>query len=172
LLSCFEAPRNIEFQEIVKLRKYFAAGGNILINDASGKMNSDFSEWVKSFNENIFNSKMNFLDTKESFFKSFFIINRPYGRYVFSNVPEGVYYQGKYASLFFRNDIYSIWQKDINGNYLYRCFPGGENQREMGKRAFLNALMYFITGDYKSDAIHQPFIMERIRKIDSQLMEY
>lgn len=172
LLSCKESPSSFDFSEIVKLRRYFNYGGNILINDATGKISSQFSYWVKSFSENVFNSQLEPLKTSESFFKSFFIINKPYGRYLFSFSPEGSFFQGRYPILFFRNDLYSIWKRDLDGNYLYKCFPQGEIQREMGKRAFLNALMYFLTDDYKSDAIHQPLIIEKIRKIDSQLMEY
>ncbi|PIS47073.1 MAG: hypothetical protein COT17_05405 [Elusimicrobia bacterium CG08_land_8_20_14_0_20_51_18] len=172
LLSCSRPPADPDFEEIVKLRKYFSSGGNLLINDSSGEMDSAFSLWAEKLNGTVFNSEMKPLRSDEPLFKSFFIINRPFGRYFFSAVPKGTEFEGRKASLFFKNDIYSVWRKDGNGKYLYKCVPGGEAQREMSRRVLLNAVMYFLTGDYKSDAVHQPLIMDRIRKIDSQLMEY
>jgi len=40
--------------------------------------------------------------------------------------------------------------------------PGGEQQREMARRFGVNLVMYALTGNYKSDQVHVPFILERL----------
>ncbi len=45
---------------------------------------------------------------------------------------------------------------------LYPCVPGGEAQREMAYRFGVNLVMYALTGNYKSDQVHVPAILERL----------
>ena len=40
--------------------------------------------------------------------------------------------------------------------------PGGEPQREMAMRFGINLVMYVLTGNYKSDQVHVPAILERL----------
>ena len=43
-----------------------------------------------------------------------------------------------------------------------RVVPGGEQQREMAMRFGVNLVMYVLTGNYKSDQVHVPAILERL----------
>ena len=46
-----------------------------------------------------------------------------------------------------------------------RCFrvvPGGEPQREIAYRFGVNLVMYALTGNYKTDQVHVPAILERL----------
>ena len=45
---------------------------------------------------------------------------------------------------------------------LYPCVPGGEHQREMACRFGVNLVMYALTGNYKTDQVHVPAILERL----------
>ena len=49
-----------------------------------------------------------------------------------------------------------------NGRPLYAVVPGGEPQREMAYRFGVNLVMYALTGNYKSDQVHVPAILERL----------
>ena len=40
--------------------------------------------------------------------------------------------------------------------------PGGEPQREMAYRFGVNLVMYALTGNYKTDQVHVPAILERL----------
>jgi hypothetical protein len=40
--------------------------------------------------------------------------------------------------------------------------PGGENQREMAFRSGVNIVMHALTGNYKSDQVHVPAMLERL----------
>ncbi len=42
--------------------------------------------------------------------------------------------------------------------------PGGEEQRELAYRFGINLVMYALTGSYKSDQVHLPIILERLKR--------
>jgi hypothetical protein len=60
------------------------------------------------------------------------------------------------------NDWAGAWALDQNGVPLYPVVPGGERQREMAFRFGINLVMYALTGNYKSDQVHVPAILERL----------
>jgi hypothetical protein len=60
------------------------------------------------------------------------------------------------------NDYASAWAVDDYGQPLYAVTPGGERQREMAYRFGVNIVMYAMTGNYKSDQVHVPAILERL----------
>jgi len=53
--------------------------------------------------------------------------------------------------------------KDHLGKYVYSCEPGGEAQRWETFKLTINLIYFSITGTYKKDAIHQPFIEKKLR---------
>jgi hypothetical protein len=60
------------------------------------------------------------------------------------------------------NDWASAWAIDQSGRPMFPVVPGGERQREMALRFGVNLLMYTLTGNYKSDQVHVPAILERL----------
>lgn len=54
------------------------------------------------------------------------------------------------------------WAVDGNGEPLYPVVPGGEAQREMARRFGVNLVMYALTGNYKTDQVHVPALLERL----------
>ncbi|MEO5374405.1 MAG: DUF4159 domain-containing protein, partial [Alphaproteobacteria bacterium] len=48
------------------------------------------------------------------------------------------------------------------GRPLFPVVPGGERQRELAFRFGINLVMYALTGNYKSDQVHLPAILERL----------
>lgn len=60
------------------------------------------------------------------------------------------------------NDWASAWAVDEYGRPLAAVVPGGERQREMAYRFGINLVMYALTGNYKADQVHVPFILERL----------
>ncbi|MEZ5778999.1 MAG: DUF4159 domain-containing protein [Paracoccaceae bacterium] len=62
------------------------------------------------------------------------------------------------------NDWAAAWAVDDNG---YPMFPvgrglGGERQRELAYRFGVNIIMHVLTGNYKSDQVHVPALLERL----------
>ena len=62
------------------------------------------------------------------------------------------------------NDYAAAWAIDSHGVSPYACVPGGEDQRELAYRFGINLVMYALTGSYKSDQVHLPIILDRLKK--------
>lgn len=60
------------------------------------------------------------------------------------------------------NDWAGAWAVDSQGRPAYAVVPGGEPQREQAFRFGINLVMYVLTGNYKSDQVHVPAILERL----------
>lgn len=168
VLSCRAAPESLEFDELHKIRMYLISGGTLFINDELGLKYTEFSDWVKRTIKLIF-PEMDFLPMKKEHpaLRSFFLINGPAGRYSNQIVPDVVDYSNRSVIIYSKNDLLGVWVKDSFGKYIYPCVPGGESQRQNAQKLMINIIMYSLTGSYKLDAVHQPFIMEKLRIIDS-----
>ena len=62
------------------------------------------------------------------------------------------------------NDWAAAWAVDGQGHPLVDVSPGGPRQREMAIRFGINVVMYALTGNYKTDQVHVPAILERLGK--------
>ncbi len=62
------------------------------------------------------------------------------------------------------NDWASAWAVDASGRPLTQPVPGGENQREIALRVGINLVMYALTGNYKTDQVHAPALLQRLGK--------
>jgi hypothetical protein len=60
------------------------------------------------------------------------------------------------------SDWAGAWAVDEQGRPAFPCVPGGEPQREMAMRFGVNLVMYVLTGNYKTDQVHVPAILERL----------
>jgi hypothetical protein len=60
------------------------------------------------------------------------------------------------------NDYAAAWAVDANGAAVLPVSPGGEDQREFAYRTGVNIVMYALTGNYKSDQVHVPALLERL----------
>ena len=62
------------------------------------------------------------------------------------------------------NDWASAWAADDSGLPLYPVGRGfaGERQREIAYRFGINLIMHVLTGNYKSDQVHVPALLERL----------
>ena len=62
------------------------------------------------------------------------------------------------------NDWASAWAVDNVGNRMFPVGRGfaGERQRELAMRFGVNLMMHVLTGNYKSDQVHVPALLDRI----------
>ncbi|NBR90469.1 MAG: DUF4159 domain-containing protein [Rhodobacteraceae bacterium] len=62
------------------------------------------------------------------------------------------------------NDWAAAWASDDRGNPIYPVGRGlsGERQRELAYRFGVNLVMHVLTGNYKSDQVHVPALLERL----------
>ncbi len=59
-------------------------------------------------------------------------------------------------------DWAAAWAQDDSGRPIAAVVPGGDRQREMALRFGVNLVMYSLTGNYKTDQVHVPAILERL----------
>ena len=60
------------------------------------------------------------------------------------------------------NDMAGAWAIDENGDPLLPTVPSDPMQRIYALRAGVNIMMYMLTGNYKSDQVHVPVLLERL----------
>ena len=75
---------------------------------------------------------------------------------------RGVKSDGVSSIIVTSNDLASAWALDEGDRPMFAAVPGGEEQRELSYRTGVNIVMYALTGNYKSDQVHVPAILERL----------
>ena len=60
------------------------------------------------------------------------------------------------------NDFAGAWAVDASGRAMLPTVPADPMQRVYAQRAGVNIMMYMLTGNYKSDQVHVPAILERL----------
>ena len=60
------------------------------------------------------------------------------------------------------NDFAGAWAIDSTGEPLLPTVPSDPMQRAYALRAGVNIVMYVLTGNYKSDQVHVPALLERL----------
>jgi hypothetical protein len=60
------------------------------------------------------------------------------------------------------NDFAGAWAIDASGAPLLPTVPSDPMQRAYAFRAGVNIMMYMLTGNYKSDQVHVPILLERL----------
>ena len=148
-----------------RIRRFLSNGGTIFAENSSGIRSGNFDVSFRNELTKIFPEKKLFkLASDHPVYRSFYLLRGVGGRRLTNNFLEGIEIAGRTALVYSQNDLVGAWAKDRLGNYLWECSPGGESQRFEAQKLTQNIIMYSVTGTYKSDAIHQPFIEQKLRK--------
>jgi len=147
-----------------KIRKYLKFGGTLIIDDASGKENSSFDKQIREELVNIMPEiPLTPIGNDHVVYKSFYLLNSVSGRKIIQPYLEGITFrdEDRTAVFYSRNDLGGAWSEDEFGKWEFEVVPGGEAQRERAIRLGINIIMYALTGNYKKDQVHTPFIKRR-----------
>ena len=163
ILGSGEFPRFTDEERLI-LRRYVSNGGLIFVEDSSGMRGSRFDEGFRREIAAVFPElPLRRLPGDHPLYRAYYLLRKVGGRL---NMPylEGVDITNRTVLVYSTNDIIGAWAKDRFGNYLWECPPGGQAQRFEAQKLTLNLIMYLVTGTYKSDAIHQPFLKQKLRQ--------
>ncbi|MDB5392623.1 MAG: hypothetical protein JWM91_129 [Rhodospirillales bacterium] len=152
-------------QAKAKVNRYLSSGGMILIDTKAGAGDGRLN--IAKLIEGIDVPTLAPVPPGHVLTKSFYLLDEFPGR-----VPGGEVWVERDQDA--RNDGVSsvvvgsadwagAWAVDAtSGQPLFSLSPGGERQREWAYRFGVNLVMYALTGNYKSDLVHAPFIQQRL----------
>ena len=147
--------------EIKIIVKYIQCGGMIFIDDSSGKKGSGFDKTIRDMVIKISpDNPLERIPASDAMLKSFYLLQNISGRVITNRYLAGCKIGERYSIIYSQNDLLGAWEKDNLGNYIYPC---DEKQRWEAKKMTINIIMYALTGTYKSDAIHLPFIKSKLK---------
>jgi len=161
-------------QAVERINRYIETGGTILFDTRDGDEQSPgpyggaaiAAERLRRLTAGINMPPLVPIPPDHVLTKSFYLMHEFPGRWdvgtlwvepVDDHVNDGVS-----SAIVGANDWAGAWAIDGNGQPLDAVVPGGEQQREMALRFGINLVMYVLTGNYKSDQVHVPAILERL----------
>lgn len=152
--------------EISGLRKFFALGGILLVDDAGASEDGTRSAFGRTAREQIArvlpDTSPIALDAEHHVvFKTFYLLRRAEGRVAGTKTMDAIVRGGQAQVIFSAHDIGGALAKGATGSWEQPVTPGGDLQRERAIRLAVNIAMYVQCSNYKDDQVHAPFLMRR-----------
>ncbi len=158
----FEMPTEAE---IVRLRRHLSFGGFLLVDDGLGIRDEGFGRSARELIAKLFpRQSLEPLASDHSAYRSYYLIRSIGGRQAVSQVLEGVQLDDFTPVIYCQNDLGGAWARAEDGSFLEECTPGGEPQRTASFHLGVNIALFALTGNYKRDLIHHPFIQRRMNQ--------
>ena len=165
LLVAGNAALRFSPEEKSHLKQFIDRGGLVFFDDTLADARGPFGESVRHLMSELFPDRtFQKLPLDHALFRSFFLLRGVAGRRISQKALEGIDVggslggEGRTAVIYCPNDLLGAWMRDNLGQYVMTCEPGGETQRWESFKLTLNLIYFSLTGTYKRDAIHQPFI--------------
>ena len=166
--------RPLSDQAVEKLNAYLRTGGTVLF-DTREQSTLTFDPFGSGGAETAkLRSMLRELDipalipvpTDHVINKAFYLLKDYPGRWqggtVWVERRGGRHNDGVSSVLIASNDWAGAWAVDAQGSPMFPVSPDGERQREFAYRFGVNWVMYALTGNYKTDQVHVPSIIERL----------
>lgn len=152
-------------QEIAGLRRFFALGGILLVDDAGASDEGTASGFGRTAREQIArilpDTSPIALGADHVLFKSFYLLKRAEGRVAGPRTLDAVVRGGQTQVIFSSHDLGGALARGATGAWENPVVPGGDLQRERAIRLAVNIAMYVLCSNYKDDQVHAPFLMRR-----------
>lgn len=161
LIGTGELPELSE-RAVEQIVRYLSYGGFLLIDDATATPGGPFSRSVRDLCARLFPTRpLSPLPSNHSIYRSFFLLERPFGRTDASSVMDGVTVGPVTPLVFSPNDMTGALDRGPDGRDRYPVTPNGEWQRREALKLGINLVMYSLTSNYKQDQAH---VLELIRE--------
>ncbi|TQV83532.1 DUF4159 domain-containing protein [Denitrobaculum tricleocarpae] len=156
-----------------RLNDYLNNGGTILFDlrdpSATARIQGQQSQTnlaLQRLTANVAIPTLEPVPTEHVLRKSFYLMQEFPGRYAGGNLwietNDSQTNDGVARVIVGSNDWAGAWATTELGRPILPVVPGKEAQREMAYRFGVNLVMYALTGNYKADQVHIPFILERL----------
>ncbi|MFH1283633.1 MAG: DUF4159 domain-containing protein [bacterium] len=151
-------------EQIDNVGKFIKGGGVIFVDSSEAVMGSTLISSIKREFKRVFpDSVFEDIPRDHAVLRSFYLLRTIGGRRIVSNTLKGLKVDGFTSVIISENDCLGAWARDKLGNHIYSCTPGGEKQRLEAIKLTANIIIYGFTGTYKTDAIHIPFILQKLK---------
>jgi hypothetical protein len=151
--------------EVAGLRKFFALGGTLLVDDATPAGDGEPGPFGRSARKEIArvlpDSTPIELGPDHVIFKAFYLLGRPEGRVAGKKTVDAIVRGGQAQVVFLSHDLGGALARGPSGIWEQAVVPGGDEQRERAIRLAVNLAMYVLCSNYKDDQVHAPFLMRR-----------
>lgn len=151
--------------EVNGLRRFFALGGVMLVDDAGAGNDGEQSAFGRTARQQIARVLPDTtpipLGNDHVVFKSFYLLHRAEGRVLGPKTLDAIVRGGAAQVIFSSNDLGGALAKGATGLWEAPVVPGGDLQREHAIRLAVNIAMYVLCSNYKDDQVHAPFLMRR-----------
>jgi hypothetical protein len=150
--------------EIAGLRKFFALGGILFVDDAAPAEAGPgaFGQSARRELARVLpDSTPIAIGIENVIFKTFYLIRRAEGRVLGPKTLDAIVRSGSAQVIFSSHDLGGALAQGPTGKYEYPVVPGDEVQRERATRLAVNIAMYALCSNYKDDQVHAPFLLRR-----------
>lgn len=158
----------VNYSGVRRVNAFLRQGGMILIDTQQGGLNAMTEGDLGEIFGSIDIPALQPMPQDHVLTRSFYLLKEWPGRYQDNGLwvasDEAGNFDGVSPVIVGGQDFAAAWATDKDGNAMFMPVPGGERQREMARRFGINLIMYALTGNYKSDQVHVPAILERIGK--------
>lgn len=145
------------------LTRFLEMGGFLLADDSLGQPGYGFDRSFRREIQAILpDHQLTRLPPEHAVYRSFYLLRQVAGRLAVRPYLEGISLGNWTPVIYCQNDLAGAWARDKLGRWLYPVIPGGDEQRALAFKVGINIVVYGLTGDYKTDLIHHPFLKKRL----------
>ncbi len=164
------AEPDLDRRAAANIQNYINQGGLILFDTRDGQFNGATStpglRALRRLTRDIDIPALAPVGKNDILTKSFYLLHDFPGQYdsgtLWTEKDPSPLHDGVTSVLIGGDDWAAAWTEDNGDRARYPVQPGGEAQREMAYRFGINLLMVALTGNYKADQIHTPYILKRL----------
>lgn len=158
-------PGALTAAEIAGLRRFFALGGLLFVDDAGAGPGGEASAFGKAARRELQRvlpeAAPITLPTDHVVFRTFYFLTRAEGRVLGPKSLDAIVKSGAAQVLLSAHDLGGALARTPGGVWENPVTPGGDAQRERAVRLAVNVAMYVLCSNYKDDQVHAPFLMRR-----------
>lgn len=150
--------------EIAGLRRFFALGGVLFVDDAAPAESGPGPFGLSARRELgrvLPDAAPVTLPRDHVVFRTFYFLHRAEGRVLGPPSLDAIVRSGAAQVLFSSHDVGGALARGAAGAWELPVVPGGDAQRERAIRLAVNVAMYALCSNYKDDQVHAPFLMRR-----------
>ena len=153
-----KAPAPLTRSELRGLRRFFALGGVLLVDEQAPSRGVFTAAAKKQLKRVIRRGSPIAIGQENVLFRSFYLLDRASGRVDKKVKLEAIVRGGKVQVIFSPNDLLGALARGAGGVHP---FDIDTDQRERSVRLGVNIAMYVLCSNYKDDQVHAPFLMRR-----------